>query len=466
MEILPLTVGPIIGETTPTRVRIWGRGDAHVIDGQPRRCFGIVQWKLYGDDEWIGSRYFKLNPNFDLTGIAIIDKLEPDNYYEYRMGFYFSEVEINDASVDEITWTRANYSYFKTASAVSTDSRTLILGSCRYLLKTFLGDVFDGRGDKAFRSINNIMENEQIEIDQMILMGDQIYADDLAAFNANKTVEQFFERYRTAFSQKHIKKLMSRLSTYMILDDHEIENDWPAKATEKDYKTVYPNAIHAYQAYQLSHSPNIPIKRGKLEGTPRHLWYKYSDGCCDFFVMDCRTERIVEDGQLIEMVSAEQMRALRRWLADTSGNVKIIISSVPFFPDFGSKDNIDKWSGCERQRQELLTFIETREIDSVVFFSGDVHASVSGELILPSGRKIISIISSSIFWPYPHPRARHFKLTGSIDGGTIGECMLDNFSPLSRDDNFTIVTVDKKKIDVAVHERKGKKILHEYQHIL
>jgi len=57
-------------------------------------------------------------------------------------------------------------------------------------------------------------------------------------------------------------------------------------------------------------------------------------------------------------------------------------------------------------------------------------------------------------------------LTGSIDGGTIGECMLDNFSPLSRDDNFTIVTVDKKKIDVAVHERKGKKILHEYQHIL
>jgi len=42
MKLHELTVGPIVGETTPLRARIWGRGDAQVIDGQPRRCFGAI----------------------------------------------------------------------------------------------------------------------------------------------------------------------------------------------------------------------------------------------------------------------------------------------------------------------------------------------------------------------------------------------------------------------------------------
>ena len=48
MQLHKLTVGPIVGETTQARVRIWGRGAAHVIDDQPRRCFGAIRHRKKG----------------------------------------------------------------------------------------------------------------------------------------------------------------------------------------------------------------------------------------------------------------------------------------------------------------------------------------------------------------------------------------------------------------------------------
>ena len=76
MKLHALTVGPIVGETTPNRVRIWGRGQANVIDNLPRRCFGALRFRPHRASEWQRPRIFKMNPNFDLTGIAILDGLK------------------------------------------------------------------------------------------------------------------------------------------------------------------------------------------------------------------------------------------------------------------------------------------------------------------------------------------------------------------------------------------------------
>lgn len=244
----------------------------------------------------------------------------------------------------------------------------------------------------------------------------------------------------------------------MTLDDHEIEDNWPAKAQEKDWKTLFPNAIHAYQTYQLSHSPLIPVRQGRLEGTPNKLWYKYSDGCCDIFVTDSRTERFLFPEGKSEMLSSGQMGALKRWLNDDSGQVKIIVTSVPFAPDSGAEESNDKWAGFQNQREEILTHIEKNQIRKVVFFSGDVHASLSIEIISPSNLKIISVISSAFFWPYPHPSARHFRTKGIIDGGLAGRFRLANSSKIISDDNFTKVTVRPTQIEVEIFARKGKRL--------
>ncbi len=457
MKLQQLTVGPIVGETTPNRARIWGRGDTTVVDGQPRRCFGALRYREAASNDWRDPVVIKMNPNFDMTGVAIVDGLDAETRYEYEFGYFFSDVEMSDARFRASDWTSSSRGKFLTASDDSSKARTIVLGSCRYLLRTFFGSVFDDRGDKTFRSIVRQIEDDGIDVHQLIMMGDQIYADDLNFISPDKSIDQFYERYRDAFSQDNIRKLMSIVPTYMTLDDHEIEDNWPAKASEKDWKTLFPVAMHAYQAYQLSHSPNIPIRRGRLTGPPNHLWYSYSDGCCDVFVTDSRTERLLDPKFGREMISADQIRALKRWLKDGSDRVKLVVTSVPFFPDSASGEGSDKWSGFQTQREELLQHIEENQIRKVVFCSGDVHASLSVQLTSPSGLKITSIVSSAFFWPYPHPSARSFQLRGSIDGGKAGTFRLSNASSVISDDNFTRLRVLPSRVDVEVFERKGRR---------
>jgi len=456
MQLHKLTVGPIVGETTQNRTRIWGRGEAHVIDDQPRRCFGAIRHRKQGAPSWSRTQIIKMNPNFDLTGLAILDRLVPETHYEYQMGFFFSEGEMGEVEFRNSDWNDVSEGHFLTASGNDRKPRTLVIGSCRYLLKTFLGNFFDNRGDKTFRSILRQIKNGT-EIHQLIMMGDQIYADDLNVFNQDKTIAQFYQRYRDAFSQKHLRKLMSRIPTYMTLDDHEIEDNWPSNANEQDWKTLFPNAIHAYQTYQLSHSPTIPVRGRRLVGTLNRLWYKYSDGCCDIFVTDSRTERYCNPDGESGILGPEQIRALKRWLKDGSGRVKIVVTSVPFIPDSASDESQDKWAGFQRQRIELLEHIERHQIKKVVFFSGDVHASLSIELISPSRLKILSVVSSAFFWPYPHPSSSHFRTTGTIDGGRAGQFRLANSSRVVGDDNFTKINISPNQIEVEVFERKGKR---------
>ena len=456
MKLNELTVGPIVGETTQNRVRIWGRGEAHVIDDQPRRCFGAIRHRKQGAQSWSRTQIIKMNPNFDLTGLAILDRLVPETRYEYQMGFFFSEGEMGDVEFRNSDWTNISGGHFLTASGNDRKPRTLVIGSCRYLLKTFLGDFFDNRGDKTFRSILKQIKNGT-EIHQLIMMGDQIYADDLNVFNPDKTIAQFYQRYRDAFSQKYIRRLMSQIPTYMTLDDHEIEDNWPSMADEQDWKTLFPNAIHAYQTYQLSHSPTIPVRGRRLVGTLNRLWYKYSDGCCDIFVTDSRTERYFNPDGESGILGPDQIRSLKRWLKDGSGRVKIVVTSVPFVPDSASDESQDKWAGFQRQRIELLEHIERNQIRKVVFFSGDVHASLSIELISPSKVKIVSVVSSAFFWPYPHPSSSHFRTTGTIDGGSAGQFRLANSSRVVDDDNFTKININPNQMEVEVFERKGKR---------
>ena len=454
MRLRPLTVGPIVGETTPKRVRIWGRGDADVIDGRPRRCFGVLRMRKGKRGKWSRTHTFKMNPNFDMTGIAVVDGLRPQTRYEYQVGCCFADMELDEIHVGDPDWSDASVGRFTTASNDDQMPRTLVAGSCRYLLKTFLGDFHDDRGDKTFRSILRQIRKDGANVDQLIMMGDQIYADDLGFLGADRTVDKFYERYRTAFGQPWIRELMSCVPTYMTLDDHEIEDNWPEKASGKDRKTLLPNALHAYQAYQLSHGPNIPVRGGRLVGTPQRLWYQYRDGCCDFFVTDTRTERVTGPPDRRRIMSAEQMRALKKWLKDGSGRVKLVVSSVPLFPDLTSDERDDKWSGFAAQRSELLAHIDRNGIEKVVFLSGDLHASLSAELSTPSGGKIVSVIASSFFWPYPHSSARDFVREGAIDAQAGGTFNLAKVSKVVARDNFVRLHVSPSQVAVEVYERK------------
>lgn len=457
MNIQPPTVGPIVGYTPADQVRIWLRGDFQSTPDGYRRCFGVAHLKGPNDTKFGPPRYIKLAPYFDMTGVCAFTQLQPETPYDYEAGWFFAETELDNLDeTQELNWSKAVTGSFRTGTDDDSKIRSYVIGSCRYLLKLFGGLIFDERGDKTFSSILGQIKDRPV--DGLIMVGDQIYADDLNFLSPDVGVDQFLERYRATFSQPNLRQLMSQVPTYMILDDHEIEDNWPSKATDKDRVILYPSAMHSYQIYQCSHSPLFGLdQQNRVTGTPDRFWYVFQDGCCDWFVMDVRTERSwAEDVNQRRIISDEQMTALLKWLSDGSGLVKMIVSSVPFFPDLKS-DSEDKWTGFVAERTKILDFIFEKKIRKVVFVSGDVHCSMSAELRTSQDPdfKVISIISSSFFWPYPHMDPGGFVLTGKIKSNSANEYVVDSPSEVFSTDNFGRVDVAPEAITVSFFQRKG-----------
>jgi alkaline phosphatase D len=459
MKVNKPTVGPIIGYTTDSQSRLFLRGALEIEHAAIRRCFGVVQWRKPGG-KWASPIFCKLSPNFDMTGVLVITGLRPSTTYEYQAGWFFADAELEQIEKlgnSMLDWREheQNGLTFTTSTTNSTPARNYIVGSCRYLLRILGGAWFDDRGDKLFRSILDQIKAQQ-PVDALLMIGDQIYADDLNFVAPDTRLEQFLERYRSAFSQPYIKSLMSQVPTYMILDDHEIEDNWPASATEKDFITLYPQAIHAYQIYQCSHSPLFSLdNNNKIYGTPTRFWYTFKDGNSEWFVMDCRNERNLKPNQL-RIVSEYQLEELLKWLNDGSGLVKFVVSSVPVFPDLNS-DASDKWGAYPQQRLQILEHIRTNGIKRVVFVSGDVHCSFACELKLAGDQNFLahSIVSSSFFWPYPHMHKGDFIFDRPLLGGGAGKYMATLKSDIHSDDNFTRLSVTLSTVEVSFFDRKG-----------
>lgn len=455
-EIRKLSVGPIVGHVDTNHARLWGRAiHEKLANGAPRRAFGIARIKRQGGS-YTAPRFFKMNPNFDMTGIVVFTGLDADTAHAYQMGWFFSDKELGELrSSESWDWRDADQGVFNTASNDPCAEKQFIFGSCRYLLRLFGGSWFDNRGDKTFRSIIRQMENDR-GVDKLLMVGDQIYADDLNFLAPDAQVDEYLNRYRDAFGQKYIKQLMSRVSTYMTLDDHEIEDNWPSRASRNDTMVKYPAAIHAYQVYQMSHSPVVPVDDdGKLMGAPEKFYYAFQDGCCDFFVTDTRTER---DPENLEMIGGFQMDALLGWLADGAQRIKFVVTSVPFFPD-ATQENEDKWGGHKHQRDQIIEHIRDHRVQKVVFLAGDVHCSLAAELDVGSEAeplKIYSVISSSFYWPYPHMKRRQFQLSGKLSTNGVGNgYQLGKVSPVYSGDNFSRVRASPTRLKVEVYERKG-----------
>jgi alkaline phosphatase D len=347
---------------------------------------------------------------------------------------------------------------FKTASDNSSDKRSFVFGSCRYFfIEKFSRFPFlVNKGDKNFKSILEKMDEWPTPINALLFIGDQIYADDLRNPFPDKKLWEYFNRYQRAFSSRYIRKLISRVPTYMTLDDHEIENDWPTHKKEGD-EEKYKDAILAYKIYQLSHSPLFNTFNEEKLIAAQNFWYEFFDGCCDFFVTDTRTQR---DLRLKKIISEEQMNALKVWLKNDTKKVKFLVSAVPIFPDNKKWEIKDKWSGFIKQRDELINFIFENQIRKVVFLSGDVHASLAAELVSPRfpTTKIISIISSPFYSVLPRPTSNYFHTEGKLETQSKNEYKIQNASEIYSKDNFTRVETDGKMLRIEVYSKEGKKV--------
>ncbi|KJK02991.1 alkaline phosphatase [Pseudomonas sp. 21] len=460
------TVGPIVGFTTDNQARIFLRGlDQRDGDGF-RRCFAIVRCRIAGSPTWSAPLFNKLTFNFDFTGVIALQGLVPNTTYEYQACWFFADTGLDrlalfDPNIFEWpTSTDGPYDSFTTGPSDQVTQRHYAVGSCRYLLRLFEKQFGEERGDKLFKSI--LDQRAKQPLDGLVMIGDQIYADDLNLIAPDTTIDEFLLRYRSVFSQPYLRQLMANLPTYMILDDHEIEDNWPKHAGKGSATTLFTHAMYAYQIYQCSHGPLLrATPDGRIDGIPDRYWYTFSDGCAAWFVMDTRTERVIAPRSgPPRIISERQLQALLDWLSAPTPQVKMVVTSVPIFPDLRS-DNDDKWGAFQQQRHIILEHIRTNAINKVVFVSGDVHCSFAGKLEL-RGQKAFGvhyIVSSSFFWPLFRMQDHDFAFDVDLEG-TPGQQYIPRLlsDDIYSDDNYARISVSPTEVEVNYYDRRGSRL--------
>jgi phosphodiesterase/alkaline phosphatase D-like protein len=210
----------------------------------------------------------------------------------------------------------------------------------------------------------------------MIHAGDQIYFDvDFPARAAHR--EEYRRNYRQAwFEDEPTARLLRSLPHYMILDDHEILDSFGTDPDEREREHLAP-ALEAYGEYVGTRQPSEPGRR----------YYSFQHGSTHFFVLDTRSERSVDSGEMID--NDPQMKEFENWLCDHPGELKFVVSSVPFVaqlrpPGLGRREDeqADKWSGraWRRQRERILAAIYEHEVERLVFLVGDMHCAYHATL--------------------------------------------------------------------------------------
>jgi alkaline phosphatase D len=448
LQVKSLSVGPIVGEATSKHLRVLGRGETSP-------SVGVIRLGEKSDLSDAQPQFVKMDRDWDFTGVAIFSNLISETTYYYQYGWVEADFSTTPFPV---AWNDIPTYSIKILSEDDSKSSAIILGSCRYLLRlqaTGIGGSvedqfnFKEKGDKTFGAILQGHVNQNL-VTQTIMCGDQIYADDANLLFPAEKLEHYNLRYRVAFSQPFIRELMARVPTFMILDDHEIEDNWPSQATPQDVLGKYVYALNAYYSYQTQQSPLLAVDNNQLQGTPTKFWYSYRDACADFFVMDTRTERQIPPTRII---SLQQMDALKNWLCDGSGRVKCVVSPVPLFPNYKNGD--DQWGEFVEQRNQVIDFIATKKIEKVVFLSGDIHNSYTS-ILEGNGSKIIQVISSPFYWPYPTAEPEDYNLNGTMPGND--SYTIATPSQFITDNNFTRVNISPEGLEVSVYNQDGTRL--------
>lgn len=469
-QLRPAQLGPIIGHTTDTTARIWIRGSANDESANVdagRRTIGVIAITYVDGRRPRKKRvfYFRLRREYDRTGTFTLgdelglkpkdnsaEPLTPDTEYVVRVGTLHvddpfpdhdslgshdlaerlpnSDIWFDDLENLDPEYSEARFRTFSSAQEKN-NNLSFILGSCRYpglLWKTKHSDAIfepllkEGKG-----------RDERNPVNMVLMVGDQIYADMLnrhIPLGLADTFEEFQSRYHSAFGSRNMRKVLRHFPTYMILDDHEIEDNWSQdRITRAESRRVFNLAIDAYRSYQWVHGPTCFGER---------LYYQFDCNRYPFFVLDTRTQRFMddvhnslEDNHLLGRPSLadeepSQLDVLLHWLAecqDTFGNVpKFIVSSSVFVPNpidartgrtgcsendrVRWAENTDSWPAFPETRKAILSRIVEKKVNNVIFLSGDIHCSNVAEMQFSGSAEVeklraFSVTSSAFYWPFP-----------------------------------------------------------------
>jgi phosphodiesterase/alkaline phosphatase D-like protein len=328
-----LVLGPVlrnVGESTAT---VWVQTD------------GPATVRVLG----CSARTFEVQGHH--YALVAVTGLEPDSDIAY-------EVHLDDKKV----WPPA-VSVFPPSLVRTRGPRTdshirIIFGSCRYAkvsdpkLAAELG--IDALDAYAVR-MRDLAPREWP--DAMLLLGDQVYADELTPQNRRRIAgrrdrdsdwpddeivgfDEYTGLYRDSWSDPEIRWIMSTVPTAMIFDDHDVRDDWNTSATWRAemketswWRDRIRSALASYWVYQhignlsadelaadpdyrrvVEHDGDVwPLlvelaDRADAEadgGKGYRFSFRWDLGHSRFIMIDSRNGRVLEDGQHLMLSDTE-----------------------------------------------------------------------------------------------------------------------------------------------------------------
>ena len=276
----------IIGHTTPTSTRLWFQ-----LHGAPRTGFQFVAEIGAG----AGARRQILTILGDSplrTAIVPIEGLRPGTTYPVQL----------------------------VAENASAGSRAVLArGSVRTLAQA------PTRWEIAFTSCHQPSDIYSLgpwmrraakpSADLMLMIGDQIY--DVGMADSETDTDGWFERYVRRYNQlwayQPLRDVLRRTPTCMMLDDHEVKDDWGVTTIDDIGRHRWQAALSAYRRFQ---DPLNPPGR-----TVPTVWdYGWRSGPIAFYMLDERSHRGFD--KTSNVLGAEQLARFRAWAAsadDESG---------------------------------------------------------------------------------------------------------------------------------------------------
>lgn len=268
----------------------------------------------------------------------------------------------------------------------------------------------------------------------IVLAGDQVYVDATAGlFDPRLIDDRYRAPYENLYGGRHVQDVLRRLPAHMLIDDHEIDDNWAPRAgagPRRDEVREMPRATRNAQLMQRGVAAYRTQQRDLLAEAPDKLtlWQKPPLGGFDFFLGDTRVHRDPRDSKTLakaRIMDVDQLAQLRDWMsvaARAEGGAprpRFVATPSMLLPRrLATRESAaaalrsDAWDGYPASLHAVLAHICDKRLGHVVFLSGDEHLSCIATVTLtrndrPDAKPVtfFSIHSSALYAPYPFANA-------------------------------------------------------------
>ena len=223
----------------------------------------------------------------------------------------------------------------------------------------------------------------------LLLLGDNVYID-LPEQPGPFHDYTYYQRQ----SRPEFRRLVSATPVYAVWDDHDAAFDdiWLGPYVDRP----------AWKQPMVEHF--LRNWNNPASGSESHpgVWFRFSLGDVDFFLLDGRTYRtnpFVEERTMLGPVQ-------KAWLLDglraSEATFKVIASPVAW-ADGAKPGSRDTWSGFPEEREEIFRFVEENDVRGVVLLSSDRHRSEAWAIERESGYAFHDLLSGQLTNIHTHP---------------------------------------------------------------